>query len=572
MFLKNLEIATSDKLIRTINFRKGINFIVDESIGKITGNSVGKTTILKLIDYCFGADKKIIWEDPENKKQDYALVKDFLVSNDVRIKLTLAECLDVQDSKTVIIERNFISRGKKVIRRIDGQDVLDVDFDHTLKMLFFPSHTGEKPTFRQIVSHNIRYDDQSLINTLRTLSKFTSDAEYETLHLFLLGCDFQRGNKKQQLLESIKQEGNFKKRLEREQTRSGLEATLAIIDQEINDLQLQKSLLNVNPNFQNELEHLNKVKYGINKLIARIGRLTIRKGIIIDSLSELENSSSGIDLKQLRSFYFQVSSNLDKIQKSFEDLLQFHNTMLNEKIKFIGAELPSLEREINELNFQLQNLRQEELTLTTSLSQSDTYEELEKIIVELNKKHELKGEYETTIEQLRNVDENISRFKKELEKIDGELFSDEFETIVIQQRDKFNSILSSVSKELYGEKYALKYDKILNKQQNLYKFRIFVPFGPNIGSGKKQGEISSFDISYILFADQENMPCMHFLLNDKKELMHDNQLIKIAKIVNKKNIQFIASILRDKLPPELNNEEMIIIKLSEDDKLFRIKT
>jgi hypothetical protein len=64
---------------------------------------------------------------------------------------------------------------------------------------------------------------------------------------------------------------------------------------------------------------------------------------------------------------------------------------------------------------------------------------------------------------------------------------------------------------------------------------------------------------------------MHFLLNDKKELMHGNQLLRIANLVNKKGIQFIASILQDKLPGELNKDEFVILKLSQDDKLFRIE-
>jgi hypothetical protein len=93
----------------------------------------------------------------------------------------------------------------------------------------------------------------------------------------------------------------------------------------------------------------------------------------------------------------------------------------------------------------------------------------------------------------------------------------------------------------------------------------------NFSSGKKQGEISSFDIAYISFADEENIACLHFLLNDKKELMHDNQLSKIAEIVNDNNIQFVASILKDKLPEDLKNEDYFILKLSQDDKLFRIE-
>lgn len=57
-----------------------------------------------------------------------------------------------------------------------------------------------------------------------------------------------------------------------------------------------------------------------------------------------------------------------------------------------------------------------------------------------------------------------------------------------------------------------------------------------MSSGKKQGEILCFDLAYILFADEENILCLHFLLNDKKELMHDNQLCKVAEFVRDKNI------------------------------------
>jgi hypothetical protein len=32
--------------------------------------------------------------------------------------------------------------------------------------------------------------------------------------------------------------------------------------------------------------------------------------------------------------------------------------------------------------------------------------------------------------------------------------------------------------------------------------------------------------------------------------MHDNQLLKIAQLVNSNGIQFVASILKDKLPEE----------------------
>ena len=156
MFLKSLAIIKGASILREIVFRKGINLIVDESEAEITGNSVGKTTVLKLVDFCLGADKKHIWEDPENKKEVYKLVKNFLIDKEVLIILTLTENLDNENADEIIIERNFLSSASKVIRKINGVHYIDDEFEQQLSSLFFPDHIAEKPTFRQIISHNIR--------------------------------------------------------------------------------------------------------------------------------------------------------------------------------------------------------------------------------------------------------------------------------------------------------------------------------------------------------------------------------------------------------------------------------
>ena len=162
-----------------------------------------------------------------------------------------------------------------------------------------------------------------------------------------------------------------------------------------------------------------------------------------------------------------------------------------------------------------------EAELSAIISKSDSFEELESLIVELNEKYRNKGDYESTILNLEEVENNLKSYNEELELIDNELFSDDFEATVKLQLNKFNKYFASTSNVLYGEQYALKYDKVTNRKgQRLYKFSAF---NLNFSSGKKQGEISCFDIAYTFFADEENIPCMHFLLNDKKELMHDNQ-------------------------------------------------
>jgi uncharacterized protein YydD (DUF2326 family) len=325
----------------------------------------------------------------------------------------------------------------------------------------------------------------------------------------------------------------------------------------------------LNENFESDLDTLNQIKYNINRLSSETSKLNIRKDLINEALSELEASSSSIDISQLNQIYQQASNILGKLQKSFEDMVEYHNNMISEKTKFISNELPELETKIDKNNVQLKKLLAKEEELSQIISKSDSFEELEVLIAELNEKYRLKGEYENIVQQLNDVEENLKSYNETLKSIDEELFSEDFEATVKAQLNKFNKHFSSVSELLYNEKYALKYDKVKNKKgQRLYKFSAF---NTNFSSGKKQGEISCFDIAYTYFADEENIPCMHFILNDKKELMHDNQLVKIADLVDKSDIQFVASILKDKLPDELNNEDYFVIELSEDNKLFKIE-
>jgi uncharacterized protein YydD (DUF2326 family) len=572
MYIKELCIIKNDgELIRTLSFHAGLNLIVDETSvndEKETGNSVGKTTILKLIDFCLGGSAKNIYTDTENQKNEYVIVKDFLIKNEILIRLTLSANLNDEKAKEIVIERNFRARSEK-IQRINGDDKTDDEFKDEMTNAFFPGRAGKKPTFRQIISHNVRYSNQSLGNTLLTLDKFSTHIEYASLYLFLLGCEFDQDEEKLVLTEHIKEEEKFKKKLESEQTRSAYEAALSVLTTEIITLEKEKSLITINPNFEADLDRLNAVKYKINKILSEITNSELRKSLILESEQEMRSKISEINLSQLKQIYEQATSILENVQKSFEELVEFHNKMISSKIDFLSKELPNIEKKISELKTTLKILMAEEEELNAALIQSTSFGNLEEIIARLNGAYEKKGNYEEAIEKIKKTEQQIFDINGKLSDIDAVLFSDEYKEKIQKQINKFSNFFSQVSDALYGEKYALMFEEHDYKGKKVYKFSAF---NTNFSSGKKQGEISCFDIAYTLFADSEGMPCLHFLLNDKKELMHDNQLINIARYVNQHNIQFVASILNDKLPSELQHDDYIVVKLSQNDKLFRIES
>lgn len=569
MFLKSLHISTPTKVIREIPFHKGLNLIVDETPSgeTLTGNNVGKTTVLRLIDFCLGRDGSVVYKDPESKREVYQLVKDYLIDNKVIVSLTLVDDIEAPQ-RQIEISRNFLGR-KESICQINGENISKTDFENRLSDAIFPTITVEKPTFRQIIAHNVRYEDIRLNNTLDILNSFTKMEEYETLYLFLFGCDYDEGNRREELIANIKSESNYKKRLEKHGTKNSYKVALQDIDREISKLEQKKSSLNINPQLDQDLEALTAVKEELNRISSALTSLRIRRDVIQESVNDFNQQRFDVDMTQLQLVYKQAASLMPNIQHTFEEMVSYHNKMLANRARFIEEEIPSLDEKMVQLQVSFSSLREREKQLTEKVTASDTFEELEKVINALNEQYTRKGEYGAILTQIESVEESMAKFNEDLRNIDEGLFSKDFKTKVDEQLSKFNDIFSEISDELYDERYSVKEDVVrTTKGQSVYKFSVI---GTNLSSGKKQGEISCFDIAYILFADQESIPCLHFILNDKKELMHDNQLVKLADIANRENIQFVASILEDKLPAELRNEAYYVVKLSQNDKLLRIE-
>lgn len=249
MFLKKLTINNGPKLIRDIPFHKGLNLIVDETRTndrRESGNNVGKTTVLRLIDYCFGSDGTNIYKDPEFKEKSNTQIEGFLKNNNIVISITLKEDFELAKSREIVVRRNFLSRSKKILE-INGEKQTAEEFPKKLKELIFRSR-HEAPKLRQIVAKNIRDERNRIANTLKVLSPYTTIEEYEALFLFWLGIEVDTNARKQQLLRDQTTENNLLKRLKREGSLSQIEQSLIVVNRTIEELSEKKNSFDVNEN------------------------------------------------------------------------------------------------------------------------------------------------------------------------------------------------------------------------------------------------------------------------------------------------------------------------------------
>lgn len=564
MFLKSLTIHNDDVLIREITFHKGINLIVDETKSEDktqSGNSVGKTTVLRLIDFCLDGNGSNIYIDPEFKTTNQKIAS-FLKDNNILVKLILVANLDDSKSKTIEIERNFLNYSNKV-QKVNGESLSNDEFSTVLKELIFES-SEKNPTLKQLKSKNIRDEKNKLTQTIRVLPQnVTTDAIYESLHLFWFGIDIDTS--KDKLVRDKNIEEKLQIRLRKDSNLSQINQSLIIIDKQIQALHKKKELFNLNEKYEEDLQHLNDVKSNINKTSTNISRLELRRELILESKADFEKDVTNINIDQIKRMYEKAKSFIPNIQKTFEETVKFHNEMINQKVAYIIEELPALENEINQNKRQLNSLILQEKSISESLNKSGAIEDLQIIINDLNSYYERKGNFEEQKRLWENSNENLKKITDKLDKINKNILSKDES---IQQRIvEFNTYFSDISSRLDGVHSLLSADN----ENGIYKFRIDNIEG-NPGTGSKKSQMASFDLAYIKFADALNIPCLHFILQDQIENVHSNQITNLlTEIVDEVNCQYVLPVLRDKLPSNIDIKPFEVLSLKQSDKLFRVE-
>ena len=62
--------------------------------------------------------------------------------------------------------------------------------------------------------------------------------------------------------------------------------------------------------------------------------MTTRRDLILESKNELEKDKTKINIKKIESLYENAKALIPNIQKTFEETLNFHNQMIENKVLY----------------------------------------------------------------------------------------------------------------------------------------------------------------------------------------------------------------------------------------------
>ena len=543
------------EVIRNVKFNlNGLNLIVDKP--NASGNGIGKTTFLRLIDIAMGATEiSSLYKDKEQSSENKEL-KNFIENSKVFIKMIL---FNPNLKENIELEVDLFTNGG---RRINGHKANYNEYTSYLNQIIF-NNKNKKPSFRKLIGKFVRIKmDGDNDKFLKFASPYTKDDEYQNIYDFLF--KFQNENISEEIL-------NLRKRVkELDKEFKTIKANFSYYSVE----QINTALSSIN-NTLNELKRKQKnyisndIILDENKIIANrnyyanlnseIEKLEFDINIIHSNISDLEKEDNNIDLGTLKEFYDEVNEQISNMSTSFEKLIIFNEKLKNNKLQTNKKILANKLKQLEEIQLQKSRFyerNKEAMFLIESGTVSDYLENQSRILEYENKK----GKTEEAERIYSQYEDKLSITKQKLEKAENSLDISNIEDKI----ENFNKIFGDFSIRTLGSSYYLYTTK------EKFPLKISNTIGP-ISTGNKKTAIAAFDMSYFQFAKENNIDCPNFIVHDVLENIDKNDLDNTLKLAKEIGCQYIIAMLKEKADNQIEiSGDDIILTLSEDDKLFRV--
>ena len=571
MFIRKLiiqETYPKKRVIRSIPFKLGVNLIVDDSIQ--SGNNVGKTTTLKIIDICLGEkDKSSIYTDRETNLINIPL-RDYIHKNNVEAILELSTTIDnlndLKQDADINLSVQLFSYGKRRInnhlKNIDNNYFLELN-----KLIFAYNHSH--PDYLDLIKKFVRVEmDAGAYNLLHfSTNKMHSYLTYRIIYNFLF--DLISIDENAQLADNrllSKKYDNDIASFHKFLVKKNIDNLDNAINDQINSIQILSKQIKENTsddNFIQKIEELRSLKTEIELLNQEIGTLKFQIDMLKQNLEHTFQSGKDINTDVLRNLYNETNEFKHNLKKTFNDLIQFNNSLVENKLSYYNKVLEIKSNELTILNKSKENLHRAYSDISSNIKNFD-FNKTNTLYEELT--HE-----KAKLLELQSFQSEIDSLKTAKSKTQ-DIYTDFMVALKLSPSkaydnlDLFNKYFQGYTEKVLGITYKLEYDSDINN------FPLFLSASnESISIGTKKGLISAFDLSYIQFAKKINKQVPNFIVYDVIETIESNVLTKIFTLVKTMDCQYIVAVLNEKIKDiEVLSDNDKILILSKENKLFKM--
>lgn len=571
MLIRELRVVnTRDNIVlRAIPFHLGANFVVDLELST-RHNKVGKTTFLKLIDVLMGAnDRSLVYTDKDTGNVNSAL-KAFITDNKIAAEMELANDLKVSSKNDVCLRVDLFPRGSQFI---DGDQYNADNYRRELNIILYGNEQNT-PTFRELIKSFVRVsvggDNDAFLHNIER----ASTATYRSVYNYLFGIadpalDKRLGDlraEKNRFLESIKQykklndvdDPEAQRQIVAAQRRyqKQLKAAMDDIIDSREYIENRERIASVRLEYSSIMEKLNNLNYRIE-----------RNGEALNLARE--ESSRRIDLSLIRAFYEEVCPMLPKVNKTFEEVVDFNQKINDNKVQYFDAIQKDLLSEKASLEAAIDVFVKENVQFM-SLVSSDRVGEYEDLSAKLFEVQQDIGQKEEVVETLERFTTKMDEIEKDITQCSKKIAESEIRSGVYQTRmDSFNFFFTSFAEKINGERPILIYLTDPNK------FPVSITEINGSSTGTRKSLLAAYDLAYQRFAADNNLSVPRFDVHDIIENIEGDSLKSIVEIANQSKSQYIVAVLKEKLDSsgftDEEQERYQILQLSENDRLFEGK-
>lgn len=577
MQLDKLKIIKNNKVIREVKFKRGLNLIVNKRIldievedkkgdkKKESGNSVGKSTLSRVIDYIFMSSGSDIYHDFEFKKDIPEIVS--LINENILIFQLDYNSIDNKKSS---ISRLITIDEKNSKYFIDGVEIDKKEYVNFVASTIF-GLKSDKPSLRNVAHKFIRNTNDKMQMTLKFLHGNTTDDIYDQLYLFLFGFNgLPLVKEKSDLNRDIKKQKRYLAAYRNPHRETVLKKMIKPLRKEI--LEAEKSIKNFDfkDSHDDSLKKLSEIQSDISSLSLRYASLNMRVRNVNESIASLKKNVTQMVESDLIDIYESAGIYLNnELKKSYEQMVFFHNNIINNKVEFLQSELSKRKKELDVINEEINQRHVLESSLFKTIKEPETLKSINQLYNKLTGFRENLAAIEANLTKINDTDKLV----KDLEsKRDALLIKIEEAVASLDKNiEVFNEFFGDLTKEIYGERYIFDLSFDVEKGKCLFDISCLTP---NSNGGKKKGEITAFDLAYIKFIDEINLKRASFIIHDSIEDVDINQVRDIFKSANEINGQYIVSVLIDKFSSKKDLNlitENTILELSEDNKFFKVE-